>query len=169
MAGLSLEAASVKLWLGVLLVLVVILTVVTTREKRGAVSPAAQEDYSDWWPERRAVATAMFFGIGFLGGLFGIGAGWANVPLLVAVCGAPLRVAAATSGLVILANSAAASWVYLSRGAVDPLLTVAAVAGMSLGSRLGARLLHRVPQKLIKWVVLVLLTVAAARSIVGGV
>lgn len=164
--GVGLEARTVKLWLGILLFFVVIVTAVTTRR----LAPDAQgemkkPDYSDWWPRNPLPATVLFFGIGFLGGLFGIGAGWANVPLLVALCGAPLRVAAATSGLIILANSATAGWIYLAEGAVDPLLTIAAVSGMIIGGRTGARLLHVVPQEAIRWIVLGLLMVAGGRSI----
>lgn len=166
LVGVGLEARAVKLWLGILLFFVVILTAVTTRRLEPEGKGDAQKlDYSDWWPRNRVPATVLFFGIGFLGGVFGIGAGWANVPLLVALCGAPLRVAAATSGLIILANSATASWIYLAEGAVDPLLTIAAVAGMIIGGRTGAKLLHAVPQGVIRWVVLALLVVAGGRSI----
>lgn len=168
LVGVGLEAQSVKLWLGVLLVFVVALTVLSTRKLGSEATGREGEgapDYGDWSPKNGPVATVLFFGIGFLGGVFGIGAGWANVPVLVALCGAPLRVAAATSGLIILANSATASWIYLSQGAVDPLLTLAAVAGMIIGGRTGAKLLHVVRQSVIRWIVLVLLVVAAARSI----
>ena len=165
LVGVGLEARSVKLWLGVLLIFVVILTAVTTRELRVDDEKGGRRDYSDWWPRNVLPATVLFFGIGFIGGVFGVGAGWANVPLLVALCGAPLRVAAATSGLVILANSATASWIYLSQGAVDPLLTIAAVSGMIIGGRSGAKLLPVVPQSVIRRVVLALLLLASIRSI----
>ena len=42
-----------------------------------------------------------FIGVGAIGGMLGVGAGWANVLVLVGVMGRPVKMAAATSGLII--------------------------------------------------------------------
>ncbi len=55
---------------------------------------------------------------GFLGGLFGLGAGWANVPALNLLMGIPLKLAAGTSGLVIATVNAPAAWIYFNEGAM---------------------------------------------------
>ena len=39
---------------------------------------------------RTPLGLALFAGIGFMAGMFGLGAGWANVPVLNLVMGAPL-------------------------------------------------------------------------------
>lgn len=161
LVGVNQDPSTVRFLLGVLLLAVIPITAFATRN----LADRAQVSAEQWVPAHRGVAAILFLCIGFLGGFFGVGAGWANVPLLVALCGAPLRVAAATSGLIILVNSATASWVYLAAGAVDPLITIASVAGMTFGSRFGARLLPRVPQGVIRTVVLLLLLFAALRSI----
>ena len=74
--------------------------------------------------------------------MFGIGAGWANVPALNLLMGAPLKVAAGTSGLVLSLVDSSAAWVYINRGAVLPMIAVPSVVGMMLGARIGARLLN---------------------------
>ena len=58
----------------------------------------------------------LFVGIGIVAGMFGLGAGWANVPALNLVMGVPLKVAVGTSSFVI---SPAAAFVYLNKGALQ--------------------------------------------------
>ena len=50
-----------------------------------------------WQVHRTVPGLLVFLGIGVLAGMFGIGAGWANVPALNLLMGAPLKVAAGTS------------------------------------------------------------------------
>ena len=52
-----------------------------------------------WTVHRTMGGVPVFALIGFMGGLFGIGAGWANMPALNLLMGAPLKLAAGTSGL----------------------------------------------------------------------
>jgi len=46
--------------------------------------------------------------VGSIAGIFGLGAGWANVPVLNLVMGAPIKVSVATSMAIITVNDAAA-------------------------------------------------------------
>lgn len=120
------------------------------------------------WRARRIVpAMGGFVGIGGIGGMLGVGAGWANVPMLHGVVGLPLKVAAATSGLIIVANASAAAWVYLSRGALQPLIVGPALVGMVAGTRLGTRLLSRASGATIRLLVIVLLGLTGVRTLVG--
>ena len=50
--------------------------------------PYGQKDI-DWKIHRTPLGFVLFAGIGFLAGMFGLGAGWANVPVLNLVLGAP--------------------------------------------------------------------------------
>ena len=121
------------------------------------------------WEARRLVpALLLFVGVGAIGGMLGVGAGWANVPVLVSVMGLPVKMAAATSGLIILANSSAASWVYLQRGAIDPLIVVPAVSGMIVGTKIGARLLGRASPGAVRALIVVLLSLAGVRTLWGA-
>jgi uncharacterized membrane protein YfcA len=109
-----------------------------------------------------------FAGIGFLGGVFGLGAGFANVPVLNFVMAAPLKVAVGTSGLIISIVNSSAAWVYIHRGALLPALAVPAILGVMLGSRLGASLLARTPASVVRRVVIAVLLLAGARALGRG-
>jgi uncharacterized membrane protein YfcA len=120
-----------------------------------------------WLPRRLLPATAVFVLIGVIAGVFGLGAGWANVPVLNLLMAVPLRAAAGTSGLV-LATTSPAALVYLGQGAVLIPIAVPAVLGMTLGATLGVRLLRRMPAAAIRRLVIVMLLAAAARALQRG-
>ena len=121
-----------------------------------------------WQIHRTPLGLVLFMGIGFIGGMFGMGAGWANVPVFNLLMGVPLKVAVATSGLVLSINGAAAAWIYIFKGAVIPLIAVPAIAGIMLGSKIGAKLLTRVNTKSVRLIVITMLVVAGLRSLLKG-
>lgn len=100
--------------------------------------------------------------------MFGIGAGWANVPVLNLLMGVPLKVAAGTSGLILSLASSSASWYYLNEGAVLPMIAVPSVIGMMLGARLGAQLLNVLNGSVIRKMVIGLLLFAGLRALFKG-
>ncbi len=122
-----------------------------------------------WTVHRMPLGLLIYLVIGIVGGMFGVGAGWANVPALNLLLGAPLKVAVGSSAFIMTLNASAASWVYLNSAAVLPLIAVPSVAGMMLGTRVGAHLLPRVRARMIRYVVIGLLTVSGVRSLVAGV
>ncbi len=121
-----------------------------------------------WNVQRTPVALFLFVIIGFLAGMFGMGAGWANVPVLNLVLGAPLKVSVASSLLILTVNGTAASWVYLNRGAVLPIVSIPAVAGIMLGTQIGVRVLAKARIQILRWVVVGILLLAGARSLLRG-
>jgi uncharacterized membrane protein YfcA len=121
-----------------------------------------------WRVHRTPQGLALFAGIGILAGLFGLGAGWANLPVLNLVMGVPLKVSAGTSSFILSLVDSSAAWVYLHQGAVLPMIAAPSVIGMMLGARIGARLLHRVAAAAVRRLVLVLLVFAGARAIAKG-
>jgi uncharacterized membrane protein YfcA len=123
---------------------------------------------SSWTVHRMPLGMVVFAAIGFLGGLFGLGAGWASVPALNLLMGAPLKVAAATSGLSITMMNTPSAWVYMHAGAVLPILTVPSILGVMVGARIGARLLARAHAATVRRVVVVLLALAGVRSLMKG-
>ena len=89
----------------------------------------------DWRTRRTLLGLAAFGAIGFVGGIFGLGAGFANVPALNLLMAAPLKVAVGSSGLLISVINSSAAWVYLHRGALLPLVVVPSILGVMLGVR----------------------------------
>lgn len=137
-------------------------------EMRGACfEPSLGEEIS-YHASNTPVALLMFAFVGLIAGMFGLGAGWANVPVLNLVMLLPIRVAVATSMLIILLNTSIAGWVYIAKGAVLPDIAVPATVGMALGSKLGASLALKVRPAVIRQVVLIILLIAASTNIYKG-
>jgi hypothetical protein len=122
----------------------------------------------DWKAHRTPAGLAAFALIGFVGGLFGLGAGWANVPALNLLMGIPLKLSIGTSGIAISIINTSAVWIYVNRGAILPLLVVPAVVGAMLGARVGSRLLHVTREIVIRRIVIIILAAAGVRSLLQG-
>ena len=129
--------------------------------------PAAMREV-DWQTQRAPAGLALFAVIGLMAGLFGLGAGWANVPVLNLVLGAPLKLSVATSGVVLSVVDTSAAWIYLHSGAILPLITVPSLVGVMLGAKVGARLLRVAPAATVRNMVIALLLVAGARALLKG-
>jgi uncharacterized membrane protein YfcA len=121
-----------------------------------------------WQVHRTFAGMLSFTLIGVMAGMFGIGAGWANVPVLTLLMGAPVKLAAGTSSVVLSLVDSSAAWVYLHKGAVLPMIAVPSVAGMMLGARLGVRLLDRLHGAMIRRLVIGVLLFAGARALLKG-
>jgi uncharacterized membrane protein YfcA len=81
---------------------------------------------------------------GNLSTLLGIGGGVVKVPVLVAWCGIPMRVAAATSAFMIGVTATSGAVIYYGHGEMNPALAASAVLGTQMGSAVGLRLASRV-------------------------
>jgi hypothetical protein len=86
---------------------------------------------------RLPVGLAVSFAAGVLSLLLGIGGGVLKVPALNAICGVPMRAAAATSAFMVGVTALAGALTYYVRGEVRPELAAAAVLGVLAGSRAG--------------------------------
>jgi uncharacterized membrane protein YfcA len=129
--------------------------------------PAAARDV-DWRVHRTPAGLVAFAGIGLLAGLFGLGAGWANVPVLNLLMGAPLKLSVGTSGFVLSVVDTSAAWVYINRGAVLPILVAPSILGVMLGAKIGVRLLRVAKAATVRKVVIVLLLAAGGRALLKG-
>jgi len=116
--------------------------------------------------QRPALTAASLFGVGLLSGGFGLGAGWALVPVLNLVASLPLRVAVATSASTFVLADAAGFLAYSHAlvPAVAAPLALGAAVGAHLGSWLGLRLRVRV----LRWVVAGVLAVAGVQLVLRG-
>ena len=122
----------------------------------------------DWKVHRTMRGLALFVIIGVMAGMFGLGAGWANVPVLNLLMGAPLKVSVATSKFMLSVVDTSAAWVYLNNGAVIAMITVPSIIGIMLGSLVGVRLLKRAPAAVVRKVVIGMLLLAGSRALLKG-
>jgi uncharacterized membrane protein YfcA len=134
----------------------------------GRFTDPAEKSATVWKTRHTAAGIASFAGIGFLGGVFGLGAGFANVPALNLLMAAPLKVAVGSSGLMISVINSSAAWVYINRGALLPLIVVPSVLGIMLGSRIGARLLGTMPAAAVRRAVIFVMLAAGVRALLKG-
>ncbi|TMH65533.1 MAG: sulfite exporter TauE/SafE family protein, partial [Betaproteobacteria bacterium] len=122
----------------------------------------------EWRVRRTPAAFVVFAGIGLLAGMFGLGAGWANVPAFNLLMGAPLKLAVGSSGLLLSVVDTSAAWVYLNRGAVLPLIVAPSIIGVMLGAKVGARLLLKARPGLVRRIVIALLLISGTRALLKG-
>ncbi len=134
----------------------------------GVYRDAATGRDVEWRVQRTASGFFAFAGIGVLAGMFGLGAGWANVPVFNLLMGVPLKLSVGTSGFLLSVIDTSAAWIYINRGAVLPLLVAPSIIGVMLGARIGARLLRVAPAATVRRVVIVLLAVAGMRALLKG-
>lgn len=83
-------------------------------------------------------------GAGVISAVLGVGGGIIMVPVMHLTMGVPLRVAAATSNLMIGVTASAAVLVYLARGGIDPYIAGPVAVGAFLGASAGSRVAHRI-------------------------
>ena len=129
--------------------------------------PASGKDI-EWKVHRTPAAFVAFAGIGILAGMFGLGAGWANVPVFNLMMGVPLKLSVGTSGFLLSVVDTSAAWIYINRGAVLPMLVAPSIIGVMLGARIGVRLLRVAPAAMVRRLVIILLLVAGARALLKG-
>jgi uncharacterized protein len=184
MLGLAMPAQLVQILLGGVVLGIVALMLMAKRSEfpvvdrpdalsqslalHGVFIDGASGRTVQWQVHRTVPGLLTFIGIGVMAGMFGIGAGWANVPVLNLLMGAPLKLAAGTSGVVLSLVDSAAAWVYLHRGAVLPMIAVPSVVGMMLGARIGVKLLHKLDARVVRRLVLGVLLFAGLRAMLKG-
>jgi len=89
------------------------------------------------------IAISVFAGVE--SALLGVGGGVVKVPAMNLVMGVPLRVAAATSNMMIGVTASASAILYLLRGQVDAYVAGPVVVGVFAGAMATSRIANRVP------------------------
>jgi uncharacterized membrane protein YfcA len=129
--------------------------------------PTINKDVA-WKVHRTPMALGLFVIIGVMAGMFGLGAGWANVPVLNLLMGAPIKISVATSKFLLSITDTSAAWIYLNNGAVLPLMVVPSVVGIMLGSFIGVRVLAVTKPAVIRILVITVLGVAGLKALLKG-
>jgi uncharacterized membrane protein YfcA len=98
---------------------------------------------------------------GLVSALLGVGGGIVKVPLMNLVMGVPLKVATATSNLMIGVTAAASAIVYLLRGGIDPLIAGPTAVGVFAGAMVGSRVAQRIDLRLLRLLFVAVLALTA--------
>src|SRR5579872_5875977 len=111
---------------------------------------------------------SLMFGAGLLSGLLGIGSGAMKVIAMDQVMLIPFKVSTTTSNFMIGVTAAASAGIYLSRGYIEPRLTMPVMLGVLAGSLLGAKLLVGAKPKSLRMVFAAVIAVLAVEMISNG-
>lgn len=119
--------------------------------------------------KRAPVAIALFCVTGLISGLFGLGAGWAMVPLFNMVMLAPLKVAAACSKVLIGIGDTGAVWPYIMKGAIFPLFAVPCMVGLVIGTMIGTKIMMKIKAGFVRYLIILLMLFAGVKLIIDGI
>jgi uncharacterized protein len=100
-------------------------------------------------------------GAGVVSALLGVGGGIIKVPVMHLALGVPLRVAAATSNMMIGVTATSSAVIYLLRDEIDPFVAGPTAVGVFLGASVGSRIAHRVDARLLRWLFVLMLAYTA--------
>jgi uncharacterized protein len=96
------------------------------------------------------LASVASIGAGVASALLGIGGGLVKVPVMNLGLGVPLRIATATSNLMVGITASTSAIVYLLRGGIDAYAAGPTAVGVFVGASLGSRLGHRVDLRILR-------------------
>jgi uncharacterized membrane protein YfcA len=134
----------------------------------GVYQEASTGEIVDWKVHRTPLGLVLFVLIGIMAGMFGLGAGWANVPVLNLLMGAPLKISVATSKFLLSITDTSAAWIYMNKGCVIPMMVVPSLVGIMFGSLVGVRLLKIAKPGFIRWMVIGILAFAGLKALSKG-
>jgi hypothetical protein len=102
---------------------------------------------------------------GLVSALLGVGGGIIKVPLMNLAMGVPLRVATATSNLMIGITASASAIVYFLRGGIDPYVAGPTAVGVFVGALAGSRISHRIDVRILRILFVVVLGYTAVQML----
>ena len=108
-------------------------------------------------------------GAGVASALLGIGGGIVKVPLMHVSMGVPLRVATATSNLMIGITAAASAVIYLLRGEIDPYVAGPTAIGVFLGASFGSRVAHRIGLRYLRLLFVLVIVYTAIQMLLRAI
>ncbi len=104
-------------------------------------------------------------GAGIISALLGVGGGLVKVPVMHLLMGVPLRVATATSNLMIGVTASASAIIYLLRDQIDPFVAGPVAVGVFVGASVGSRTAHRIDLRILRLLFVVVLAYTAVQMI----
>ena len=115
------------------------------------------------------MAMFLFLVVGFTGGFFGLGGGWAVVPVLNLIMSIPLKVATASSGVLLALGNAAAIWPYINAGALIGVVAAPWMLGQVVGGIIGAHILASVKASIVRNILITMLLASSLKLIGRGI
>ena len=107
----------------------------------------------------KGMAGSVFAGL--VSALLGVGGGIVKVPTMHLLMGVPLKVATATSNMMIGITATSSAVIYLLRGQVDPFVAGPTAIGVFAGATIGSRIAHRVNTRLLRFLFVAVLLYTA--------
>jgi uncharacterized membrane protein YfcA len=111
---------------------------------------------------------AFVFGVGFLGGFFGMGAGWAITPVHNLALGVPLKAAAANSRIILGMVDSVAVWPYMLAGGIIPLFALPWLSGQMVGGYLGALVFVKARVTVIRFILIGIMVFTSFALVTDG-
>jgi len=108
-------------------------------------------------------------GAGVISAMLGVGGGIIKVPLMNLVMGVPLRIATATSNLMIGVTASASAIIYLLRGGIDPWVAGPTAVGVFVGASIGSRIAHRVDVRVLRLLFVAVLLYTAVQMVLRAI
>lgn len=139
-----------------------------TRLRMNGSFPTA-EGRRKYFVRRVPAGFSLMFGAGALSGLLGIGSGAVKVLAMDQAMRIPFKVSTTTSNFMIGVTAAASAGVYLSRGYIDPGLSMPVMLGVLTGSLLGTRILVQAETKWLRLVFSIIILLLGAQMLYKGV
>lgn len=110
----------------------------------------------------------IFIFLGFVGGFFGMGGGAFLTATLNLVMLAPVKIAAACSGVLLAISDATAIWTYITYGALIAVLAAPWMLGHVVGGILGAHLLIRIRAGFVRKILIFILILSSVKLLARG-
>lgn len=116
--------------------------------------------------ESYKTAIAVSSAAGFLSGLLGIGGGVIKLPILNSVCKMPMKVASATSALMVGITASAASLTYLRHGYMVTNFVLFSSLGAIVGSKIGLSIAKNTKNETIEKIFVAVLVLTAIEMLI---
>jgi len=118
--------------------------------------------------QRVPAGFTLMAGAGALSGLLGIGSGAVKVLAMDQAMQIPFKVSTTTSNFMIGVTAAASAGVYMSRGYIDPGLSMPVMLGVLAGSLLGTRILVKAETSWLRLVFSIVILVLGLQMLYKG-
>jgi uncharacterized membrane protein YfcA len=100
---------------------------------------------------------------GLVSALLGVGGGIVKVPTMHLAMGVPMKVATATSNMMIGITATSSAVIYLLRGQIDPFVAGPTALGVFVGAMIGTRIAHRVDTRILRFLFVAVLLYTATQ------
>lgn len=117
--------------------------------------------------EHTTIGVLSSFFAGCVSGMLGVGGGIFKIPIMCLIMKVPVKVAVATSSMMILITGTSSAWIYYLRGDIYLELVILVSAGVLMGSLLGSQIGVRIKATWQTYLIAALLILASLRMLIG--